>query len=316
MTGDPAADTAGRPTVAIVGCGRIARVHAANLAPRAHLAFTSRSSDSARTLAARFSGETLASFEEALERPDIAAVAICSPLEHHAAQTVAALKAGKSVLLEKPLAQSRAEVDAIGRALIGPAARNVDGRGELPLTSRPSAGSGGGSPRSGRCAGCGYRSSLGSTQPTGGSGTAPCSKAASISSRSLGRHRRRGAEGRAGGLSGWRRARSGTLISNSNTRPESAPRSATAGTPLRSREGSCSTRSWRERTAASSSRAMGSTSGRAPGGDPAPGGPVRGPHGVRRDGRGLPPVRPKSRAPSTFRFRNRAARSGDRLPGL
>jgi len=120
LTGAPAADAVPElPTVAIVGCGRIARVHAANLAPRARLAFASRSSESARTLAARFSGEALAGFEEALERPDIAAVAICSPLEHHAAQTVAALEAGKSVLVEKPMAQSRAEVDAIGRALMG-----------------------------------------------------------------------------------------------------------------------------------------------------------------------------------------------------
>ena len=119
MTGKPAVDTASSPTVALVGCGRIARVHAANLAPHARLAFSSRTSESARALAARFSGETLTGFEEALERPDIAAVAICSPLEHHAAQTVAALEAGKSVLVEKPMAQSRAEVDAIGRALIG-----------------------------------------------------------------------------------------------------------------------------------------------------------------------------------------------------
>ncbi|MDE2880798.1 MAG: Gfo/Idh/MocA family oxidoreductase [Acidobacteriota bacterium] len=120
MTAEPAADAApGLPAVAIVGCGRIARVHAANLAPRAQLAFTSRSSESARALAARFSGEALAGFEEALERPDIAAVAICSPLEYHASQTVAALEAGKSVLVEKPMAQSRAEVEAIGQALIG-----------------------------------------------------------------------------------------------------------------------------------------------------------------------------------------------------
>lgn len=120
MTGERAAGAApALPTVAIVGCGRIARVHAANLEPRARLAFTSRSSDSARVLAARFSGETLAGFEEALERPDIAAVVIASPLEHHASQTVAAIEAGKPVLVEKPMAQSRAEVEAIGRALAG-----------------------------------------------------------------------------------------------------------------------------------------------------------------------------------------------------
>lgn len=109
----------GTPTIAVVGCGRIARVHAANLAPHARLVFTSRNPESARDFAARFSGETLARFEEALDRPDIAAVVICSPLEHHACQTVAALEAGKVVLVEKPMAQSRAEVEAIGRALAG-----------------------------------------------------------------------------------------------------------------------------------------------------------------------------------------------------
>ena len=105
------------PTIAIVGCGRIARVHAGNLAPHARLLFTSRSPESARALAERFSGETLSGLDEALERTDIAAVAICSPLEHHAAQTIAALEAGKAVLVEKPMAQSQAEVAAIGRAL-------------------------------------------------------------------------------------------------------------------------------------------------------------------------------------------------------
>lgn len=94
-------------------------MHASNLAPHARLAFASRSEESAQVLAARFSGETTSGFKETLERPDIAAVAICSPLEHHASQTIAALEAGKSVLVEKPMAQSRAEVEAIGRALNG-----------------------------------------------------------------------------------------------------------------------------------------------------------------------------------------------------
>ena len=94
-------------------------MHAANLAPHARLVFTSRSPESAQVLAGRFSGETLTGFDEALERADIAAVAICSPLEHHAVQTVAALEAGKVVLVEKPMAQSPAEVEAIGHALAG-----------------------------------------------------------------------------------------------------------------------------------------------------------------------------------------------------
>jgi len=120
VTGKAATSPApGTPTIAVVGCGRIARVHAANLARHARLVFISRNPDSAEALAARFSGEALAGFEEALARPDVAAVAICSPLEHHASQTIAGLEAGKSVLVEKPMAQSRAEVEAIGGALAG-----------------------------------------------------------------------------------------------------------------------------------------------------------------------------------------------------
>ena len=107
------------PTIAVVGCGRIARVHAANLAPHARLVFTSRNRESARALAGCFSGETLPDLEAVLDRPEIAAVAVCSPVEHHASQTIAALEAGKAVLVEKPMAQSPAEVEAIGRALAG-----------------------------------------------------------------------------------------------------------------------------------------------------------------------------------------------------
>ncbi len=108
-----------RTKIAIVGCGRIARVHARNLAPDARLVFASRRVASAEALAERFSGEALPSLEAVLDRRDIRAVAVCSPLEHHAAQTVAALGAGKSVLVEKPMAASPAEVEEIGRALAG-----------------------------------------------------------------------------------------------------------------------------------------------------------------------------------------------------
>lgn len=107
------------PRIAIVGCGRIARIHAAHLAAGARLHFTSRSPASAAALANRFGGEALTSFDEALDRADIAAVAICTPLARHAEQTIAALEAGKTVLVEKPMAARPAEVVAIGRALIG-----------------------------------------------------------------------------------------------------------------------------------------------------------------------------------------------------
>src|SRR5262245_35159879 len=47
--------------------------------------------------------ETTTRFEDALERPDIRAVILSTPHKHHAAQIVAAARAGKHVFCEKPL---------------------------------------------------------------------------------------------------------------------------------------------------------------------------------------------------------------------
>ncbi len=50
-----------------------------------------------------------------LERDDVDAVSICTPSGLHAAQALAALRAGKHVLVEKPLALAIADADAVGR---------------------------------------------------------------------------------------------------------------------------------------------------------------------------------------------------------
>jgi UDP-N-acetyl-2-amino-2-deoxyglucuronate dehydrogenase len=50
-----------------------------------------------------------ASLEALLERPDVDAVCLCSPSGLHAEQAVAAARAGKHVLVEKPMALRLAE---------------------------------------------------------------------------------------------------------------------------------------------------------------------------------------------------------------
>jgi predicted dehydrogenase len=60
---------------------------------------------------------TTASFEEALARADIGAVILCSPHKHHAAQIVAAAKAGKHVFCEKPLCTGAREMEAVAQAV-------------------------------------------------------------------------------------------------------------------------------------------------------------------------------------------------------
>ena len=104
-------------TVAIIGCGRIARTHAANLAPHARLVLASRRRRSAEELRRRVGGETVSGLSEVLERADITGAVVCSPLEHHAGQAAALLAAGKTVLVEKPLAASPAEVERLRHLL-------------------------------------------------------------------------------------------------------------------------------------------------------------------------------------------------------
>jgi len=92
---------------AIVGAGEIGGLHAdaiAGLAGRARLTVVAdRCADRAAALAARHGAEPVASVAAALARGDVDAVAICTPSGGHAALAVAALDAGRHVVVEKPL---------------------------------------------------------------------------------------------------------------------------------------------------------------------------------------------------------------------
>ncbi len=92
---------------AIIGAGAIGRTHAAcigGLAPGATLALVVDEVPSrARDLAAAHDAEAATSAAAAFSRADIDAVAICTPSGRHAELAVAALEAGKHVIVEKPL---------------------------------------------------------------------------------------------------------------------------------------------------------------------------------------------------------------------
>ena len=53
------------------------------------------------------------SFEEVLRDPEIDAVDICLPTDQHATTAIAALRAGKHVIVEKPMAVQAADADAM-----------------------------------------------------------------------------------------------------------------------------------------------------------------------------------------------------------
>jgi len=91
---------------AVVGAGSIGDLHAQTIAdlPQAQVgAIVDVRLDHAQALAGRHQALALTELFEALSLPDIDAVAICTPSGQHADMVVAALKAGKHVVVEKPL---------------------------------------------------------------------------------------------------------------------------------------------------------------------------------------------------------------------
>lgn len=100
----------------IVGAGMAARFHARAIADAsgARLAAISRS-DAPRVeeAAAEFGVPCEASLEALLARGDVDAVCLCTPSGQHAEQAIAAARAGKHVLVEKPIALTLADADAI-----------------------------------------------------------------------------------------------------------------------------------------------------------------------------------------------------------
>jgi predicted dehydrogenase len=69
--------------------------------------------------------EHATSWQEVLARPDVDVVDICTPGDTHAEIAVAALKAGKHVLCEKPLANTVAEAEQMAQAAAEAEARGV-----------------------------------------------------------------------------------------------------------------------------------------------------------------------------------------------
>lgn len=99
----------------IVGAGYIARAHAAAYAalPNVELvAIADANPDRAQALANYFGAEPLDSVE-ALLALDIDMVSICTPTPTHAQLAIAAMRAGKHVLCEKPIARSVADAEAM-----------------------------------------------------------------------------------------------------------------------------------------------------------------------------------------------------------
>jgi predicted dehydrogenase len=105
--------------IAILGAGMVARYHAQAIAatPGTRLVAVSRfDASKAAASASEFSVPCETSEEALLARPDVDAVCICTPSGQHARETIAAARAGKHVLVEKPMALNLADADAMVEA--------------------------------------------------------------------------------------------------------------------------------------------------------------------------------------------------------
>jgi predicted dehydrogenase len=103
--------------IVLVGCGGIGRCHAAAIAalPEARLVATvDIDMERARDFVKRFGAETFASdLAPLLARDDVDAVVIATANNLHAPLAIQALDAGKHVMVQKPMAMTLAEADAM-----------------------------------------------------------------------------------------------------------------------------------------------------------------------------------------------------------
>jgi predicted dehydrogenase len=110
-------------TVAVLGAGFMGSAHAANykaLDGRVRVkTIVSRSLDRAARLAETVGAEATTDLETVLRDPEVDAVDVCLPTPAHRDATEQALRAGKHVFLEKPIALTLEDADAILRTAGG-----------------------------------------------------------------------------------------------------------------------------------------------------------------------------------------------------
>ena len=101
---------------ALVGCGKVAGLHAAafmNLGESRFTAVCGRNREKTGGFASRYGVKAYSDVAEMVTREQIDMVSICTPHPAHRLPAVAAMEAGAHVLIEKPLASSLEDCDAI-----------------------------------------------------------------------------------------------------------------------------------------------------------------------------------------------------------
>lgn len=101
---------------AIVGCGKVGQIHARSLAALTEAEFVAVCDiniDRAREIADLFGVSSYSTVEKMIENSQPEAVIVCTPHPVHVDPTTTALRMGVHVLVEKPLAATLADCDAM-----------------------------------------------------------------------------------------------------------------------------------------------------------------------------------------------------------
>jgi UDP-N-acetylglucosamine 3-dehydrogenase len=102
--------------VAVIGCGFWGRNHARiynDLETAKLVAVSDLNEDAARSLGERYEADYYGDVETLLKREDVEMVSICTPTVTHAKIALAAMEAGKHVLVEKPMTSTVAEAESL-----------------------------------------------------------------------------------------------------------------------------------------------------------------------------------------------------------
>ena len=100
----------------IIGCGKVAHVHAAAMQQSGLIAFASICSmdeQKRKQFSEQYRVRTYLNLEEMVQKEKLDMVLICTPHPAHREPAIAAMKAGSHVLIEKPLAASLEDCDAM-----------------------------------------------------------------------------------------------------------------------------------------------------------------------------------------------------------
>lgn len=107
--------------IAVLGAGRIGRIHAKNVAahPGLNLKAIVDPDGAGADRLAQETGAEVSSLEAVLADPSIHGIVVASPTDQHLPQTLKAIAAGKAVMCEKPIDQDLATARAAATALGG-----------------------------------------------------------------------------------------------------------------------------------------------------------------------------------------------------